>query len=76
MSKVTNFYRILEVSNTASQAEIKRSFRNLALKYHPDRNKSVEAEEMFKKINPAYQCLKNPNCLKLVKLIRSKEKII
>jgi molecular chaperone DnaJ len=58
MPKVTNFYRILEVSNTASQAEIKRSFRNLALKYHPDRNKnSEESKQKFMRIVEAYAVL-------------------
>ncbi len=35
-----NYYDILEVNNHASQVEIKKSFRNLALKYHPDKNKN------------------------------------
>jgi DnaJ-class molecular chaperone len=55
---VTNLYNILEVSNTASQAQIRKSFRNLALKYHPDRNKnSEEAKQKFMQIVEAYQVL-------------------
>jgi DnaJ-class molecular chaperone len=55
---VTNLYNVLEVSNTASQAEIKRSFRNLALKYHPDRNKnSEESKQKFMQIVEAYEVL-------------------
>jgi DnaJ-class molecular chaperone len=54
---VTNPYIVLGVSNTASQAEIKKSFRNLALKYHPDRNKNSEAKQKFIQIIEAYEVL-------------------
>ncbi len=55
---MTNHYTILGVSNTASQAEIKKSFRNLALKYHPDRNKdSEQAKQKFIQIIEAYEVL-------------------
>jgi curved DNA-binding protein CbpA len=54
---VTNPYIVLGVSNTASQAEIKKSFRNLALKYHPDRNKNSEAKQKFIQILEAYEVL-------------------
>ena len=53
-----NLYNILGVSNTASQAEIRQSFRNLALKYHPDKNKnSEEARQKFMQIVEAYEIL-------------------
>ncbi len=53
-----DYYRILEVSRDASGAEIKKAYRKLALKYHPDRNPDdKEAEEKFKLINEAYQVL-------------------
>ena len=52
-----NPYIVLGVSNTASQAEIKKSFRNLALKYHPDRNKNSEAKQKFIQIIEAYEVL-------------------
>ena len=56
--KVTNHYNILGVSNTASQAEIRQSFRNLALKYHPDKNKnSEESKQKFMQIVEAYEVL-------------------
>jgi DnaJ-class molecular chaperone len=54
---VTNPYIVLGVNNTASQAEIKKSFRNLALKYHPDRNKNSEAKQKFIQIIEAYEVL-------------------
>jgi len=52
------YYELLQVSKTASKAEIKKAYRKLAMKYHPDRNPDdKEAEEMFKKINEAYEVL-------------------
>lgn len=56
-----NFYDILGVSENASQEEIKRAFRNLAKKYHPDRNKGDKsAETKFKEISEAYETLSDP----------------
>lgn len=52
-----NYYHILEVSNSASAAEIKRSFRRLALLYHPDKNPHPSAEQVFKELNEAYDVL-------------------
>ncbi len=55
-----DYYEILEVSRDADHETIKKSFRKLALKYHPDRNpNNAEAEENFKKINEAYEVLSN-----------------
>ncbi len=55
-----DYYKILGVSKTASIDEIKRAYRELAMKYHPDRNKSKDAEEIFKKVNEAYAVLSDP----------------
>jgi molecular chaperone DnaJ len=57
----SDFYKILEVAKTASDEELKKSYRKLAMKYHPDRNKdSPEAEAKFKEISEAYEVLKDP----------------
>ena len=56
-----DFYEILGVSKNANDEEIKKSYRKLAMKYHPDRNKSnKEAERRFKEISAAYEILKDP----------------
>jgi len=55
-----DFYKVLHVSETASQDEIKKSYRKMSLLYHPDKNPgNNEAEEKFKKINDAYQTIGN-----------------
>ena len=57
-----DFYGILGISKNASQDEIKRAFRTLARKYHPDVNPgNPEAEEKFKEINEAFQILSDPD---------------
>jgi curved DNA-binding protein len=53
----TSLYDTLEVAKNASKDDIKKAFRKLARKYHPDINKTKEAEEKFKEINAAYEVL-------------------
>lgn len=54
-------YLLLEVPHTATLEEIKKAYRKLALKWHPDHNGgSKVAEEMFKKLKAAYDCLIDP----------------
>lgn len=58
MAERTDYYKILGLNEWADEAEIKRAYRKLALKYHPDRNPGDEfAEEKFKKVTEAYQVL-------------------
>ena len=56
----TDYYEILGVSRDAGKEDIKRAYRRLARKYHPDVNKEPGAEEHFKEINRAYEILSEP----------------
>lgn len=52
-----NLYKLLEVNDNASKEEIKKSYRKLSMKYHPDKNKDPSIVDLFKKINGAYDIL-------------------
>ena len=54
-----DFYKVLGVSKDASQADITKAYRKLARKYHPDLNKTKQAEEKFKDLSEAYDVLNN-----------------
>jgi curved DNA-binding protein len=58
--KYQDYYKILGVSRNASQEDIKKAYRKLARKYHPDVNKTAEAESKFKEIGEAYEVLGDP----------------
>ena len=61
MSK-RDYYKVLDVPKTATEAEIKTAYRRLAMKYHPDRNPGdAEAEERFKEAKEAYEVLTEPS---------------
>lgn len=52
-----DFYKVLGISRTANDDEIKKAYRKLALKYHPDKNKTPGAEDRFKEVAEAYEVL-------------------
>lgn len=56
-----DYYDVLGISRNASDEDVKKAFRKLALKYHPDRNKKTDAAGKFKEINEAYQVISDPD---------------
>src|ERR1017187_10755949 len=59
--RMADFYKTLEVERTASDDDIKQSYRRLAMQYHPDKNAgSKESEEKFKELSEAYDVLRDP----------------
>jgi curved DNA-binding protein len=57
--KYLDYYQILGVSRDADKSDIKKAYRKLARKYHPDVNQAADAEEKFKEVNEAYEVLKD-----------------
>src|SRR5918912_251826 len=61
MAARPDYYKVLGVDKKASQDEIKKAYRKLARRYHPDRNKGEKAaEERFKEVSQAYDVLGDP----------------
>ncbi|TSC90217.1 MAG: Uncharacterized protein G01um10145_321 [Microgenomates group bacterium Gr01-1014_5] len=61
MATNRDYYEVLGVKRGANDRELKTAYRKLAIAWHPDKNKSPEAEKKFKEINEAYEVLSNPN---------------
>ena len=57
---MSDFYVLLGVARTASEVEIKKAYRKLAMEFHPDRNSAPDAESRFKEITEAYEVLRDP----------------
>jgi DnaJ-class molecular chaperone len=55
-----DYYKILNITKGSTDDEIKKAYRKLALKYHPDKNKQPGAEEKFKEVAEAYEILSDP----------------
>lgn len=56
-----DYYKTLGLPKTANDDEIKKAYRKLALRYHPDKNKAANAEEKFKEVAEAYEVLSDKN---------------
>ncbi len=59
MSK-RDLYEVLGLSRDASERDVKKAYKRLAMKYHPDRNKGDDADEKFKEVKLAYEVLTDP----------------
>jgi len=55
-----DYYKTLEIQKGANENDIRKAYRKMALKYHPDKNKDIKAEAMFKDIAEAYEVLSDP----------------
>jgi DnaJ-class molecular chaperone len=56
-----NYYRVLSIPRKATLPEIKTAYRQLAMQYHPDRNRRPDAPVQFRRVQEAYDCLIDPN---------------
>lgn len=60
-----DYYEILGLQKGASEDEIKKAYKKLALRFHPDKNRAPNATDAFKKISTAFACLNNPEKRKI-----------
>ena len=70
-----DLYEILELKNTASEADIKKAYYRLSKIYHPDKNSDPQATEKFQKIHSAYEILSNNQTREEYLKMNSNEKI-
>lgn len=70
-----DYYEILGVEESCSVEDIRKAYRKLSLKVHPDKNKAPGAEEAFKAVSKAFQCLSNEESRKRYKLMGSDEQL-
>nr|XP_033812956.1 dnaJ homolog subfamily B member 14 isoform X2 [Geotrypetes seraphini] len=75
IKKCKTYYEILGVSKDASEEDLKKAYRKLALKFHPDKNHAPGATEAFKKIGNAYAVLSNPEKRKLYDMTGNEEHV-
>lgn len=77
MSEEKNYYKLLEIEKTATDDEIKKAYRKLAFKWHPDKNpeNKEEADRMFKKISEAYQNLIDPEKRHMYDVVQEAEEM-
>ena len=73
-----DYYEVLNVNSAASQEEIRKAFRTLAMQHHPDRNlqNQAEAEMKFKEINEAYEVLGNERKRQMYDLTGSAQNVV
>jgi DnaJ-class molecular chaperone len=55
-----DYYEILGLTKGATEEDLKKAYKKLALKFHPDKNRAPNATDAFKKISTAFACLNNP----------------
>ncbi|XVE71440.1 hypothetical protein DITRI_Ditri10aG0150200 [Diplodiscus trichospermus] len=75
IKKKKDYYEILGLEKTCSVEDVRKAYRKLSLKVHPDKNKAPGAEEAFKAVSKAFQCLSNEESRKKYDLVGSDEPV-
>lgn len=75
LKKKKDYYEVLGLEKSCSVEEVRKSYRKLSLKVHPDKNKAPGAEEAFKAVSKAFQCLSNEESRKKYDLVGSDEPV-